>query len=245
MYPSLKCRVLKASSGQDTVSTSYGGRGKYNYKSINFDRAITAVEAGESYRRAAEMYGVPRSTIHDHFTGKYIDMKAGPKPYLTTEEEEELISFLDVHAKIGYPYTRKHVLGIVQDIVNTKGIEAEVSSGWWDSFRKKSPLVVLRSAMPFALSRAHATDPEVLAAYFDKLESTLKYNRIFDKAGSIFNCEESGFSLSPKSPKDVVSHITSETKTHNGASMHKCFRIFIATFCYFRSENPKSTAYHR
>ena len=129
----------------DTVSTSHGGRGKYhNYKSINLDRAITAIEAGESYRRAAGMYGVPHSTIHDHFTGKYIDMKAGPKPYLTTEEEEELMIFLDVHAKIEYPYTRKRVLGIVQDIVNTKGIEAEVSSGWWDSFHKKNPLVVLR-----------------------------------------------------------------------------------------------------
>ena len=79
-------------------------------------------------------------------------------------------------------------------------------------------MVVLRSAMPVALSRAHATDPEVLAAYFDNLESTLKDNGIFDKAGSIFNCDESNFSLSPKSPKVVcssgmkaVSHITSET----------------------------------
>ena len=82
-----------------TVSTSYGGRGKYhNYRTINLDRAITAVEGRESYRRAAGMYGVSCSTIHDHFTAKYSDMKAGPKPYLTTEDEEELVSFLDVHA---------------------------------------------------------------------------------------------------------------------------------------------------
>ena len=52
----------------------------------------------ESYRRAAGMNGIPRPTIHDHFTGKYSDMKAGPKPYLTTEEEEKLVSFLDVYA---------------------------------------------------------------------------------------------------------------------------------------------------
>ena len=43
------------------------------------------------------------------------------------------------------------------------------------------------------LSRAHATDPAVLNVYYDKLES----NNILDKAGSIFNCDESGFSLSP------------------------------------------------
>ena len=40
--------------------------------------------------------------------------------------------------------------------------------------------------MPVALARAHATDPEVMASYFDKLGSTLKDNGIFDKAGSIF-----------------------------------------------------------
>ena len=90
MYPSLKRHVLKTASGQGTVITSYGGMGKYhNDKTISLDRAI---EGGELYRRAAEMHGVPRSTIYYHFTGKDSNMKAGPKPYLTTEEEEELVS---------------------------------------------------------------------------------------------------------------------------------------------------------
>ena len=41
----------------------------------------------------------------------------------------------------------------------------------------------------------------------------------------------------------VVSHITSEIKTHNGASLHKCFRIFIATFDIFdrKTLNPQLT----
>ena len=69
--------------------------------------------------------------------------------------------------------------------------------------------------MPVALSRAHATDPEVLEAYFDKLESTLKDNGIFDKAGSIFNCDESGFSLSAKIAQSCLFFWHESCITHN------------------------------
>ena len=223
MYPSLKSRVVKSSSVCSTVGAvqTEGGRGKYHtYDDYNLERAMAAVDEGNSFRRAAEMYGVPRATLHDHYRGRHDNGKAGPRPFLSFGEEEELVVFLELHAKIGYPYTRKQVLQIVQDIVTTKGIEAEVSSGWWDSFCRRHPSVVLRSAMPLSLSRAHATDPAVLNAYYDKLEEILKSNKILDKAGSIFNCDESGFSLSPKSPKVVcsagmkaVSHITGDTKT--------------------------------
>ena len=55
------------------------------------DKAITAAERGTSMWKAAEMFGVPRSTLHDHISGKVeLYAKQGPKPYLTTEEEEEL-----------------------------------------------------------------------------------------------------------------------------------------------------------
>jgi len=50
-----------------------------------------AVEKGESVRRAAEMFNVPKSTLHDHVTGKVMfGARSGPDPYLSMEEEEEL-----------------------------------------------------------------------------------------------------------------------------------------------------------
>ena len=58
------------------------------------DKAIAAVEKGTSVRRAAELFGVPHSTLHDHCSGKIEQYaKQGPKLYLTCEEEEELASF--------------------------------------------------------------------------------------------------------------------------------------------------------
>ena len=65
----------------------------------NMQRAVAAVEKqGESLRHAS---GVPRSTLHDHITGK---VEHGSKPgqgfYLSSAEE--IVSFLIKCAHIGY-----------------------------------------------------------------------------------------------------------------------------------------------
>lgn len=52
------------------------------------------VQHGQSVRRAAETYGVPKSTLQDRVSGKVpFGAKSGPLSYLT-EEEDELDSFL-------------------------------------------------------------------------------------------------------------------------------------------------------
>ena len=62
-----------------------------------------------------------------------MDSKPGRKPYLTVEEEEELVSFLLKSAKIGYAHTRKEVLSLVCRIVESKGVDG-VSENWWKRF---------------------------------------------------------------------------------------------------------------
>jgi len=53
--------------------------------------AIEAVRRGQSVRRAAELYNVPRSTLSDKVLGKVpMEAKSGPPTYLTTEEEKSL-----------------------------------------------------------------------------------------------------------------------------------------------------------
>ena len=60
----------------------------------SLDKAVVAVEKGMSIRGAAERFGIPRSTLYDHATGRIQPhAKPGPTPYLIIEEEEELASF--------------------------------------------------------------------------------------------------------------------------------------------------------
>ena len=183
--------------------------------------ALAAVNKGESVRRAALKYGIPKSTLDDRVTGKVIHgVKSGPHPYLSLSEEEELVSFFLGCAAVGYPRTRKDVLALVQDIVKSKGHETGiVTDGWWAGFKKRHPELTLRSAIPLSLARAKATDPAVIEKYFDLLENTLCENDLLDKPGQIFNCDETGMPLSPKSHKIVdrvgsknPSYVTSNSK---------------------------------
>ena len=200
----VKTNAIKPNAKRVTVKKL--PRGSYrNWDPDSMEMAISAVEHGESLRSASEQYSVPRATLHDHITGRVqFGARSGPKPYLTTEEEGELASFVLRCAKIGYPYTMKQILGLVQQVIDKKGIaDAKVSTGWWERFSRRHPELTLRCAAPLSYARAMATDHSVIEKYYDMLEHALRSNGIFDKPGNIFNCDESGMPLCPKPPKII------------------------------------------
>ena len=159
--------------------------------------AIDAVlHEGMSIRRAAEQYGVPKSSLGDRLSGRVLaDASCGPATYLSFAEEEELVVFLTRCASIGYAKSRKEVLALVQRVLESRGIQKSVTNGWWESFRRRHPGLTLRTAVPLSLARTKATDPEILARYFDLLEKTIQENDLVGKPGQLFNIDESGMPL--------------------------------------------------
>ena len=90
-------------------------------------QAMAAVEQGESLRQASQMSSVPCSTLHDRVTGRVQHgKKSGPTAYLSCAEEEELAGFLKKCADIGYPHTKTEVLVMVQQIIDSKGLENSI-----------------------------------------------------------------------------------------------------------------------
>ncbi|XP_064406648.1 uncharacterized protein LOC135351543 isoform X10 [Halichondria panicea] len=180
----------------------------YNqYDKSCLEKAISELEKGTipSVRRAALLYGIPRSTLHDHFKEKVApNAKPGPAPYLSIEEEEELSNFLVKCSRIGYPKTRQQVLGIVQEIVGKRRPDVCVTNGWWERFSNRHPNICLKTSIPLSYVRAMAEDEGSLKGYFDLLETTLHENDIFDHPSHIYNCDETGMPLNPK-PLKVVS----------------------------------------
>ena len=60
------------------------------------------ISDGVSIRRAAEDYGIPKSTLGDRISGRILPgSSSGPRKLLTTEED--LVVFLKQCATIGYP----------------------------------------------------------------------------------------------------------------------------------------------
>lgn len=97
-----------------------------------------AIHDGMSVRRAAEEYGIPRSTLYNHYSGKVAQgSRSGPKRYLDSTEEAELAQFLTDSSLIGYSRTPKQVVELVQNVVDKKGMNVKVSNSWWKSFRSR------------------------------------------------------------------------------------------------------------
>ena len=57
--------------------------------------------------------------------------------------------------------------------------------------------------MPLSQARAMATDEKVINQYFDILEDTLIENKILNDPHCLYNLDESGMPLNPKSLKVV------------------------------------------
>ena len=152
-----------------------------------------------SVRKAAEQYGVPKSTLWDHVSGRVLPgAHSGPPRYLSTEEEDELEQFLFNSAAIGFPRSRMEVMALVGNKIGKP-----VSSGWWESFCKRHPMITLRTSAPLSKSRAIASDPSFINEYFDILEETLLDNDLMDKPQLVFNMDESGVPLSPSGQRGI------------------------------------------
>ena len=96
--------------------------------------------------------------------GEYCqEVKVGQK-YLSDEEEKELLEFLLESAKIGFPRTRKDVISLVQGVLDEKGQNVMVTSGWWEGFKKRHPEISIRVAEQLSYVQASSCNSEILSS---------------------------------------------------------------------------------
>ena len=75
-----------------------------------------------SYRKAASMFHVPKSTLYLYDTGKIeVGAKQGPPTVLTAAEEEKLVQYAVHMSRIGYGRTKEQILDVVQALVKKDG----------------------------------------------------------------------------------------------------------------------------
>ena len=115
------------------------------YQAEKLCQAYEAVKGGQSVRRAAKQFGIPKSTLGD-WQGKIRFSQWTPR-YLSNTEEDELASFICQCAGMGYAKTKKEILAIVQAVLATKGNHVNLSNGWWESFKSGHPYLTLRAVL--------------------------------------------------------------------------------------------------
>ena len=88
---------------------------KQEWSHEDLDKALSLVrEENVSIRTAALSYGIPKSTLHIHCSGKVKGSKCGPPTILSDAEELKLAEWAMEMASIGYGHTRIQVSEMVK-----------------------------------------------------------------------------------------------------------------------------------
>ena len=163
------------------VSMATGGSG---WSPEDLDNALALVkERGASFRAASMAYGVPKSTLHDHFSGKAKHIVRGPTPYLTPAEEQELADWAVQMGKIGYGRTREQISAAVKKLLDRNGrqnpfVDNRPGKDWWYAFLRRHPQLTMRSPEHLQLARASACIKEALSKWYVGFEQFLEVNGI-------------------------------------------------------------------
>ena len=94
--------------------------------------AMEAASSGNvSINQASELYGVPKTMLKDRLSGRVAHgTKPGPKPYLRSEEEKELVDHLTKLSDMGLPKTRREVLQFTENVATAKGMLKKAHIDW-------------------------------------------------------------------------------------------------------------------
>lgn len=167
--------------------------------------AIAAVRTGVGVNQAARNFSVPASTLKDRISGRVEHGKNfGPVPYLSSEEEAELVEFLTQCAAMGFGKTKREVVNIVERALKKKGCNVDHfnGEGWWTRFRERQPKISLRASDSLSRVRANAVTKDNMEKYFSLLKETLVSNNLLDKPSCIFNMGRVRDAIGPQATKE-------------------------------------------
>ena len=207
-YPPLKETVIKSKYTCATIDTSTATISRGVYKGWREDNMVRAVDSvlkkGASIRKAAKEYDIPKSTIADRISGHVLmGAVSGPNRYLNAQEEEELIHFLLECASIGYPRSRQAVIGMVECILNDRGVQRTVTHEWWESFCHRHPNISLHTKPPYLFPEQKHPTLVWLTNILIFFNAPMDEYDLHDKPCQLFNVDETGMPLNPKPLKIV------------------------------------------
>ena len=110
-------------------------------------KAMVAIDDGYKWEEVCEHYGIPRSSLRNHMSGRTRCRKMGPPPILIKEEEETLIQCLEDMVQLGHllnPSQLKNKVGEMTQARLTPFKQRIPVNSWLKWFRRRNPHLVLR-----------------------------------------------------------------------------------------------------
>lgn len=183
----------------------------FSYSDESMQKAVEAVKNGVSKKKAAIEFNVPRSTLVRKVSGRVsLVRKMGPSSELSEAEEKTLVEWLIAMARKGFPVHKNNLIQSVKKYLTesertVRFLNDSKTPGraWFEGFLRRHPEIKQRHVESLSKARAAVTIDRI-QTWFDEIENFFKEEEFEDVLADptrIFNADEAGFLLCPKSGK--------------------------------------------
>ena len=181
---------------------------KYTEESIQL--ALGAVQAGVSKHQAAKTYGIPRSTLQHRVHGGVTRKQANSdQQALSKEQEDHLVTWATVQAKLGLPPTYLQIRQAAQRILQAAGSKKTLGKNWITEFIRRNPSIKSVKGKHIEKARLEAVTPDKVKEFFEVLSQdpitrvrpTNRWN--MDETGIMEGIRAASKVIMPSSMKNV------------------------------------------
>lgn len=169
--------------------------------------ALHAIRTGEidTVRRAAQIYGVPRTTLRRRMAGTPARENYVVKnTRLTPIEEDVLTKSIEKLDAQGLSPSLDIVREMADTICVARGAEP-VGNSWAYQFIKRTPALRAQIGRVYECQRKQCEDAEVIRGWFRLVQNTIRKYGIVEE--DIYNFDESGFQMGQISASVVVTSV--------------------------------------
>ncbi|CAH1978113.1 unnamed protein product [Acanthoscelides obtectus] len=179
---------------------------KNEYDAESMEAAINDVKNNMSYRNAANKYGVPKSTLEFKIKNPGHKDTCGPNLILSAREESDLVRWIEELATKGFPRKRDDILNSVHNFLTENPRPNPFKSNrpgesWFKAFLKRHPALVQRTSEAVSEASACVSEADIRKWFKDINSYLISKNIVIDDPSRIYNGDESGFQICPKTGK--------------------------------------------
>ncbi|CAN0536572.1 unnamed protein product, partial [Ectocarpus sp. 12 AP-2014] len=159
-------------------------------------KACAAIDDGMSVRKAAEVFGVGRTSIEDRRRGKVaMNAKVGPETILSKKEEDSLEDILLFAARNFLAVDRVHLRDAVRLLCNDRrripwDPEKGPGKDWLAGFLRRHPRVAERSTRIYEANRITEDEEPRMAQFYERWAALL--DEVKPEANHVHNTDETG-----------------------------------------------------
>nr|XP_049693639.1 uncharacterized protein LOC126054037 [Helicoverpa armigera] len=186
---------------------------RLKYSQENMEKALRDIrEKKMSINQAAKSYDIPKTTILDRLKDKYKNPgNIGGPTVLTSSEEMYLVKWILELGEVGFPITKTQLLDSVTKLIKSLGRQNpfkddQPGKKWYNGFLARHPEVSKRVPQSLTTCRAIVSENNI-RSWFSKIRQYFVDNKLIELLQDpkrIFNCDESGFYLSPQEKQVLV-----------------------------------------